>query len=412
MRSRGSWRPIVGCALMIGALALAGCGSSTTGGTPGSSPTAGGSGGSTPTTAAATPTPVPPPHALAWFKMDSHHVGQIWASVNGGAPHQITHMPASTADCRYDEHWSLPVFSPDLSKIVAAWGSADCTDGPENGPIYIINASSGVATKVPSSNIRLSLRETGWLDNSSIWWVSGTQLNKHTIGGSNSVLGTLSGGDVQDAVLRGSTLFYVADISGGTAFQLARFDLVSHSMVGSPINLGSIAPCQCSRGDASSPGFDVSADGSHIVYQTVTPAASGSSNEEGVGGSRFFYANADGSGASRIASAATATSMVRMQISPNGHLVAVARAEPAPSVFTASVTSPGGSGDPDLHFYTPDAHSYPVWKTDSSTFWASTKDLSDVYPPATGNVEHFTVGSSSGSVGVAGGSNPWYTIGG
>ncbi|HET8908862.1 MAG TPA: hypothetical protein VFN11_18040 [Ktedonobacterales bacterium] len=395
---------------MIGALALAGCGSSTTGGSPGSSPTAGSGGGSTPTSAAATPTPVPPPHALAWFKMDSHNVGQIWASVNGGAPHQITHMSASSADCKYDEHWSPPVFSPDLTKIVAAWGSADCTDGPEHGPIYIINASSGAATLVPSSSIRLSLRETGWLDNSSIWWVNGPHLNKYVVGGGNSVIGTL-GGNVEDAVVRGSTLFFVEDVSSGLGFQLARFDLASHSMLGGTINLGTIASCQCSRGDLSSPGFDVSADGSHIVYQTVTPA-SGSSNEEGVGSSRFFYANADGSGASRIASAATATSMTRMQISPNGHLVAVARAEPAPSVFTASVTSPGGSGDPNLHFYTPDAHSYPVWKTDSSTFWASTKDLSNVYPPATGNFEHFTVGSTSGSVGVAGGANPWYTIGG
>jgi hypothetical protein len=103
--------------------------------------------------------------------------------------------------------------------------------------------------------------------------------------------------------------------------------------------------------------------------------------------------------------------MVKMQISPNGHLVAVARAEPAPSVFTASVTSAGLSGDPNLHFYTPDGRSYPVWKTDNATFWASTKDLDDAFLPTTGNMEHFDLGVGAGSVGAAGGANPWYTIG-
>lgn len=418
MRSPGKSWPMVVSALLI-CVVLAGCSSSTTPsdstgstgstGSSASTPTSGASGGTSHTGATATPTPPPPPHALAWFQQDSHHVGQIWASVNGGTPHQVTHMPASTADCRYDEYWSPPVFSPDLSKIVAAWGSADCTDGPENGPVYIINASTGAATKVASANIRLSLRQTGWIDNSTIWWIQGTHLNSHVIGGGSSAIGTLSGSYVEDVVLRGSTLFYTTGV--GSGYQLARFSLTSHSVLSGAINLGTHNPCACSRGDALTPGFDVSADGAHVVYQKIAPASSSSADEEGVASSQFFYANADGSGARRIASVATAASMVKMQLSPDGRLVAVARAEPAPSVFTASVASAGLSGDPNMHFYTPDGRSYPVWKTDSATFWASTKDIADVDTTAPGNVEHFSMGTGAGSIGIAGGANPWYTIG-
>lgn len=408
MRFHLRFRSIVVGALLL-CVALAGCATSTVGGEAGTTPGATRGSGGTPAAAAATatPTPPPPPHALAWFQSDSHHVGQIWASINGATAHQITHMPSSTADCPYNEAWSPPVFSPNMSKIVAAWGSADCTDGPQHGQLYIITAS-GVLTMVPGADIRLSLRQAGWLDNSSIWWISGTHLNKYVVGGSTSVIGTLSGSYVEDAALRGSTLFYTTTVAG--AYQLARYSLSSHTVLGGAINLGTTHPCACSRNDALTPGFDVSADGAHVVYQKVAPAGSGG-DAEGVGSSQFFYANADGSGASRIASVATAKSMVKMQISPNGRLVAVARAEPAPSVFTASVTSAGGSGDPDMHFYTPDATSYPVWKTDSAIFWVGTNDLEGGSLPGYGNIEHFNLGTGAGSVGVSGGANPWYTIG-
>ncbi|HEU5347111.1 MAG TPA: hypothetical protein VFU63_00735, partial [Ktedonobacterales bacterium] len=257
-------------------------------------------------------------------------------------------------------------------------------------------------------NIRLSLRQTGWINTSTIWWIQGTQLYKHIVGGSSSVIGSLSGSFVEDAVLRGSILFYTTAV--GSGYQLARFNLTSHSVLAGAINLGTHNPCACSRNDALTPGFDVSADGAHVVYQKIAPVV-GSSDAEGVASSQFFYANADGSGAARIASVAIAASMVKMQISPNGHLVAVARAEPTPSVFTASVTSAGLSGDPNLHFYTPDGRSYPVWKTDSVTFWVSTNDLDGLEFSPTVNIDHFTVGTHTGSVGVSGGTNPWYTIG-
>jgi len=269
---------------MLVAAVLSGCASSasTGAGTPGAA---------TATASGPTATPTPPPHALAWFQMDASKVGQIWASINGAAAHQITHMTGSGADCARDEHWSPPVFSPDLTKIVASWGSADCTDGAENGPVYIIDASTGTATQVSIGGAgRLSLRELGWINNTTIWSVGGQQVFQYVIGGSATALGTIASGSsfVQDAVLRGSTLFFSVTAGSGTSYTLRRFDMSSHSLIGGSVNLGTTNPCICSKNDALTPGFDVSPDGSHIVFQRVTPAVGTGGDAEGVGGSQFF----------------------------------------------------------------------------------------------------------------------------
>jgi hypothetical protein len=123
-----------------------------------------------------------------------------------------------------------------------------------------------------------------------------------------------------------------------------------------------------------------------------------------VASSQFFYANADGSGASRIASYATAASFAPMQLAPNGAMVAVTHALPSPSVFTASVTSAGARGDPGLTFYSTDAGSYPAWNWDGRSFWASASLRS-------GDLVQFTVGTPAGVVATLGGHNPWSAIG-
>src|SRR5690349_10991406 len=111
MRFHGKTWPTVICALLACIIVLFGCSLPGATGSASSTPGEGVGAGSTATggssgSARATATPTPPPHALAWFQQDSHQVGQIWASVNGGAAHQVTHMPASTAECRYDAYWS------------------------------------------------------------------------------------------------------------------------------------------------------------------------------------------------------------------------------------------------------------------------------------------------------------------
>lgn len=416
-RSRPSSGLGLAGALLALALAILGCSLGTTGGG-----TAGGG------TSGPTATPTPPQHALAWFQMDGSNVGQIWASVNDGAAHQVTHVSAPSGDCVRDQHWSPPVFSPDLHHILAAWGSGACGDGPEQGDLFVIDAATGATSPVgggpEGTGLLLSRRQAGWIDNNTVWWITYHNVYQLTLGSSTpTILGTIASSSGStfvfplDAVLRGHTLFYVtatetspAPPSSTITYALHRFDMTSHTVLAGSADLGSSRQCQCSPGDRSEPGFDASPDGAHIVYQRVTPNSN--ADADGVASSQFFYANADGSGASRIASYATSTSFTRIQISPNGHLVAIARALSSPSVLTASVTSAGNSGDPDLNFYNPDGFSYPVWAWDSGSFWVSTQEIDSVYPPNTGNVEHFTVGTPAGTVGFAGGSNPWYTIGG
>jgi hypothetical protein len=268
-----------------------------------------------------------------------------------------------------------------------------------------VDASSGAPSEIPGGDIRLTIHQSGWLDNNTVWWSDFLHVSSYTLGGgSATTLGTIgsssgssyTGGGASE--LRGNTLFFETSSQsspgGPITYALKRFDMTTHAVLGGSIALGSITPCECSLGDITGPGFDVSPDGAHVAFQRVA-----GSIDAGIT-SQFFYAAADGSGESRIAKYATAHAFTAMQISPNGHLVAVTGAIPAPSIFTASVTSPGDNGDPDLHFYNGDASSYPVWKYDNSGFYAST-----------GDILAFTVGTAAGATAFSGGLNPWYTIG-
>ncbi len=423
-RSSLAFSTIPFIALLAFALALAGCSSSagsTTGSgtsTAGHSPTATATANVGDGVGAGTPTPTTPPpaHAFAWYQIDGSQVPQLWASLNGGAPQQITHVAPDHAACVDQVAWGLPVFSPDLTHIVSSLGSYNCGDGGLTGQISIVDVSSGTVTPVGSAGanntISLTERVDGWVDNSTIWYINYTGLYTYALGASTPTLvATLN--QPFDAVLRGSTLFWTQFSntgSGGGPATLHRYDMNTHSDLGTSVNLGTTTNCHCSAGDLMIPGWDASPDGSHIAYQVVTPAGSGNLNE--VGSSHFYYANADGSGASQIASYVSTDHLARLLISPNGQLIAISTALPSPSVITASVNSPGHNGDPNLHFYSPDGVSFPVWKWDSATFWAARAEPGNGdgsgTPP---NIEHYSVGSATGSLGVAGGFNPWYTIG-
>jgi len=384
----------------------------------------GGTSGGGGTTSGPTATPTPPPFALAWFQTDSAGVGQVWASLNGGAPRQITHLTVPSGECVRDDNFVPPIFSPDLRHIVTSWSITSCGDiGPAND-LYVVDVSTGAANLVardPGGLYFLRQRSAGWIDNSTLWFIDQLNVERATIGGAPTTLATI-GTDtgshqitLMDAVLRGHTLFYVTEtintITSGSNveydYALKRFDLSSRATLGGSVNLGSAWDCQCTAHAAYAnsgltPGFDVSSDGSHVVYQRVAPNSSTTSS--GVASSQFFYANADGSGASRIASYATATSFAPMQLAPNGEMVAVTHALPAPSVLTASVTSPGSRGDPGLTFYTTNAGSYPAWSGDGRRFWASTSFIS-------GDLVQFTLGTPAGAVVTPGGHNPWSGIG-
>jgi hypothetical protein len=342
---------------------------------------------------------------LAWVQIDGSGDGQVWARIDGGTAQQITHR-TSTNRCGRNPDWGVPVFSPDLHHIVIAFGDVgNCDQAPQAGQLFVIDASSGALTSVSTSGLELDRREEGWIDNNTIWWDDQLGFKEATLGGSPTTISSIPPIDFSvsvsapDLVLRGHTLFYVAKtLSGGSiSYALHRFDLSSHTALAGSVDMGH--SCNCAADSIiGSPGFDVSADGSHIVFQRITAGGSGSAT--GVGSSQFFYANADGSRASRIASYATASSFAYMQLSPNGSLVAVTNAQPSPTVFTASVSSAGLIGDPNLHFYTQDSSQYPAWNMDNGHFWTGTTDLL-----------YFTVGTAGGSVAVSGANTPWLTIG-
>ena len=418
MRRQSSRWWSVGLSLGMAAL-LAGCsfGGSGTGSVGGGSPTATSPPGAAPTATATlapgqpTATPVPaPPHAFSWYEYDSHHVPQIWAALNGGTPHQITHVPPDGSECDDQLAWSPPVFSPDLHHIVASLGSFNCGDGQEIGLVSIINASSGAISTLPSGYqvTGVGHRSMGWVNSSTIWFVDYSGAYTYTLGtpGVPHQVGVAT--HIDDAVLRGTTLFFQTD-NGATpdTWSIVKMDITSGSLFGGTINQGQTGTCQCSPGDFHGPGWDVSPNGSHVVYQVVTP---GNATPAGISSSKIMYANDNGSGATQIAHALTASQTILMQFSWDGQWVAFTEAAPSPTTLTASVNTPGNNGDPTIHSYHPDSFDYPVWKWDNSQFWAGSV-AGDTGPGQGSPALYNDHRGGSSSVFISHGYNPWYTIG-
>jgi hypothetical protein len=104
----------------------------------------------------ATPTPKPtatsappPAHAIAWVEPGAGaSPAAIWASINGGAPLQITFMGPPGEPCVGKETFGSPMFSPDLAHIVVA--AAGCTvDSQIYGSVDIVTVAGGAIAQVP-----------------------------------------------------------------------------------------------------------------------------------------------------------------------------------------------------------------------------------------------------------------------
>jgi hypothetical protein len=408
MPSRTRARRVAGAVLIPLVLLLVACGSSSTAvlvGTP------------TATTAIARATVTAsgsPPHAFAWTQHDGTGTAQVWASVNGATPVQITHTPApGGGPCDAVLTYGPPVFAPDLVHVVAVAATASCGDGPITGTVMVITVASAAAAAVPPSGsipqtARANMRAVGWVNATTLFYLWGGGLYTYTLGApaATPVAGVAN---AEEAVVRGHILFYLrADTASFVnTLTLHRYDLSTSTEVPGPITMGQLRVCQCSPGDYALPGWDVSYDGAHIVYQHTTPRTD---TNYGAASSQIMYADADGSHATPIAQALTGTTLLRMQLAPNGHTVAIDGVVDMAPVVTASTSSPGLAGDSNYHTYTPDATGFPVWKWDSSSFWAASQPSAAFSPPYTGSLGYYTVGSASATVGVAGGYNPWYTL--
>ena len=374
----------------------------------------------TPFPGAPTPTPgaqPPAAPAIAWVRLDDQHTAQVWASIGGGVPKQVTHNPGTGEPCS-DGIFGSPMFSPDLRHIVVAGGTG-CTDGGIAGPIYVVTVATGALTVVPAStdwSVSTDERSYGWLDNDTLFWVNGqTGIYEYSLRRQTATQLPLITG-ASEAVVRGTTLFYLSGGDNPEEFVvhsiLHRYSMTSQRDLGT-IDLGMLRLCGCTRGNIHLQGWDVSADGSHVVYQVTTPSATVSSDWSqavGIASSAIFYARADGSNAARILRYMVTNGLVRMRLSPNGQLVAVTNATPAPDVISGCVNSPGERGDPCFHAYTTSAVDHPAWSADNHAFLA-TRD--DAPAPTNGRLNNgeglyrFTVGVAAGVLFQTSGYNPW-----
>lgn len=367
----------------------------------------------------------PGTHAIAWIQQDAQDTAQIWASVDGAPPRQITHRAASAASgltCGEDI-LGAPMYAPDLRHIAVASGTT-CGDGQMEGQLYVVDAATGQLATVPlpgSGILLTNQRSYGWVDAHTLFALgnfgaaSGGVL--YPLGASSTT--PLSGlpGNISEGVVRGTTLFYVtanqttgpvgASKTSYTLYHtlLARYDLSTQTPLPGTVDLGTFAMCACPTGDFHLPGWDASPDGTHIAYQQVTPAAP-TSPLNGIGTQQFLYAASDGSGAKQILKALVTSARVRMRFSPDGTMVAVTEAFNSPDVASGCVNSIGLFGDPCMQFYGPDAYGYPAWHEDSKYLIAASAPASHA---SASSLYRDTPSRFHGVVYAAAGYNPWST---
>ena len=325
---------------------------------------------------------------IAWIAQDAQGIAQVWASVDDAAPHQITHRAGSPPTCGTDI-LGAPIYAPDLRHLAVAGGTT-CGSGQITGPLYVVDAATGVITTVPlpgSAAVLTNQRSYGWVDAHTLFALGdfGT-----ASGGALYTLGAAAATPlpglptaIPEGVARGSTLFYVTSsqttgsVGAGTTkyalydTRLARYDLANQSALTGAVDLGTFALCACATGDWHLPGWDVSPDGTHIVYQLVAPAVP-TSALDGLTTTEFVYANSDGSGATQVLKALVTSARARLRFSPDGTMVAVTEAFTSPDVASGCVNTIGIYGDPCMQFYGPDAFSYPAWHDDSRYMIAAT----------------------------------------
>ncbi len=251
---------------------------------------------------------------------------------------------------------------------------------------FIVDTATHAVSKVPLphpitvANTTEPPRLFAWADTRTlIIFANPAVSNRNAAGESYSynitthVLTPLPGitGAIEGAV-RCSTLFYLS-IGSFTAVSASdpnhtmaaptyinRYDLASHSSIGSPVMIGQASTFPGAEGEVDYGGWDASSDGSRIVYQHETVAAGPKIS------STWFVANADGSAKSAILPAVTSSNGARMAISPNGKQAAVTDANPSPNVASGPLS--GGSA---VFYDSPSGDGQPAWLANSSGFFAS-----------------------------------------
>jgi hypothetical protein len=274
--------------------------------------------------------------------------------------------------------------------------------------VCVIDVATGATTAVPGSFAFTDMRSVGWIDDATLWYAGGN-LAVYSLSAANVV--TLPGTDgAYDAVLRGTTFFYLAaTFSTSTASataSLRRYSLTTHSSLGVPISLGAFdLPTSLSQaGYIGLPGWDASPDGTHVAYQMMTAAAVSSGNHTGIASTLAYVASVDGSSPRPILQSMPMTSPLNLRFSPDGSQVAATEQIPGSDIASGCVASSGASGDPCVHTYTvPEELSdlaYPVWAPDGHSF------LVGASSPG-GGLWRYGLGATSGVLVWRDGYSPW-----
>ena len=308
-------------------------------------------------------------------------------SINGGAETTLSNFvyPLGLPDEGQfgSDYLAALAWSPDAQHLAVA---VVVNDGPGQTLFpYIVDTTSHAVTRVALPNSdgiaerAAANRVFAWADTHTLLIFGGFSGGNNGSGGTVSYSDDITTGSVTplsgvtsayEGVVRCSTLFYL-EITPLTqaatgrfkgSARLHRYDLTTHSELGSPLTLGDTSTFNGAEGNVSLMGWDVSPDGTRIAYQQTSVSFSGGGQV--TINSTFMAANADGSGATPILSGATSNSTSFLAISPDGQQVAVTNAQPTPSVLSGSLS--GGAA----YYYQPDAQGPPVWLADSAQFEA------------------------------------------
>jgi hypothetical protein len=304
---------------------------------------------------------------------------QLWISVQGGPPRQLTHLTWSSADPGLTSGYWLgtPAISPDGAHVAFGMGYGQGDVYQTSCAIYVADTASGAIVPVPTSGGLVNNRLYAWLDNNTlIAKTHSDAIEKYDVATQNmGVLASIPAvngfGQLDDLEVRGTTLWFdITQDSNGVgqttlyAYDLATSQILRHVSLGYTVDSLPGMPAETHW-----QGWDVSPDGQHLVWQQTT-VASGQYDHR-INSSAIWYASVDLSNPSRILRYLSTNSVVHLAISPDGNWVAVTDAAPTPNVVSGSVHSAGAQGDPTFHSYTPDAVDQPAWESDSASFYAT-----------------------------------------